>query len=301
MQVHHSMDHLPAMQSPVVTVGSFDGVHAGHRTIIRRLNHLAGKTGGESVLVTFYPHPRKVLYPESEGKGLRMIYDQEEKCRMLEGTGLDHLVIVEFTRAFARTSSEEFVENYLLGKLGASTIVVGFNHFFGHNRTGNYDSLYLMSETRGFIVEEIPAQEIQQEIVSSTRIRNALSEGNIQRANASLEHHFIMQGEYRRCETTPELPGHLCLEIGPRDPDKLIPPPGTYAVSFGKNGTGRPEYANRKGLVVIVPEAAIRLYAATDPHPEGTGTITLRFHRRMTAGVNGGLRGDMKAVNELLY
>jgi riboflavin kinase / FMN adenylyltransferase len=253
MQVHHSMDHLPEIRLPVVTVGSFDGVHAGHRTIIRRLNDLAGDAGGESVLVTFHPHPRKVLYPETEGKGLKMIYDQAEKCMMLAETGLGHLVIMEFTSDFAKTTSDGFVEQYLLGRLRAQTIVVGFNHYFGHNRTGNFDSLYRMSEIRGFRVEEIPAMEIQHEIVSSTRIRKALSEGNIQRANACLEHHFIMQGSVTPLPAAAGLPDHLCLAFRPGDPDKLVPPSGKYAVTAG-NGT-----SGLKGLSVIAPDTSIRV------------------------------------------
>jgi len=320
MKVHHSMDQLPRIAAPVVTVGSFDGVHAGHRTIIGRLNDLARDTGGESVLVTFYPHPRKVLYPETAGKGLKMIYDQEEKVKMLGETGLGHLVIMDFTPGFARTASEAFVEDYLLGRLHARTIVVGFNHYFGHNRTGNFDSLYRMSESRGFRVEEIPAMEIQHEIVSSTRIRKALSVGNIQRANACLEHHFVMQGEVIRAQLVPELPGHLCLELRPLDPDKLVPQAGTYAVSVtgcaaGRKGlplslrgdtaenraTTHDDIFERKGLLLIGQEGTLRLYTAQDACRGEAGSLTIRFFRGLNSEVNGPLLEEMEAVNELLY
>lgn len=194
MQVHQSMDSLPEIASPVVTVGSFDGVHVGHRVIIGRLNDLASQVDGSSVLITFHPHPRMVLYPESSGKDLKLINSQEEKIKLLQAEGLDHLIIMEFTPDFARTSSEDFLEQYLVGKLHAHTIVVGFNHFFGHNREGSYSSLYASRERFSFKVEEIPGQEIQNETVSSSRIRKALKDGNIQRANAYLEHYYMISG-----------------------------------------------------------------------------------------------------------
>ncbi|HER10001.1 MAG TPA: FAD synthetase family protein [Bacteroides sp.] len=295
MQIYHSMDHLPGIPFPVVTVGSFDGVHVGHRKIISRLNELAGKVGGASVLVTFHPHPRSVLYPDSNGRDLKMIYDQEEKCSMLSGTGLDHLVILEFTRSFARTTSEEFMEKYLLGKLKAHTIVVGFNHYFGYNRTGNYDSLFRMSETRGFRVEEIPAQEIQHETVSSTKIRKALSEGNIQRANAYLEHHFIMQAVIIRRRIAPELPGYLCLEIMHPDKCKLIPPAGTYAIAI------RHWEENRKGMLLIRPDGRICVYAATDCFPVDGKRLIIHFYKGMTILDTADLQMEMDAIRELVY
>ncbi len=295
MQVHHSMDHLPSIPAPVVTVGSFDGVHVGHRTIIRRLNDLAGRAGGSSVLITFHPHPRRVLYPDGAGKELKMIYDQEEKCRMLAETGLDHVVILEFTESFSRTTPEDFVECYLLGKLKAHTIVVGFNHYFGYHRAGNFDSLFKMSESHGFMVEEIPAQEIQHETVSSTRIRKALSEGNIQRANAYLEHHFIMETEVVRSENASALPGCLCTEVRYRDPAKLVPPAGTYAVAVGQKGT------HRKGLLRIGPDGSICVFTRQDCAPADGNLLTLRFYKGMTLREPADLRTDMEAVRELVY
>jgi len=295
MQIHHSLDHLPGIPFPVVTVGSFDGVHVGHRTIIRRLNELAARVGGASVLVTFHPHPRSVLYPDSEGRDLKMIYDQEEKCTMLSRTGLDHLIILEFTRSFARTTSEEFVEKYLLGLLKAHTIVVGFNHYFGHNRTGNYDSLFKMSETHGFRVEEIPAQEIQHETVSSTKIRKALSEGNIQRANAYLEHHFIMRAVILRCSSASELPGYQCLEIMVQDKCKLIPPAGTYAIAL------RRRESNRKAMLLIRPDGRICLYAVPDDIPMDGKKLKVHFYKGMTIMNTADLQLEMEAIHELVY
>ncbi len=152
MQVHFSLDQIPEIPFPVVTMGSFDGVHAGHRVIISRLKTLAEKQGGHTVLITFHPHPRMVLYPESAGKDLKLISTLDEKCRLLEEAGLDHLVVMEFTSDFARTTSREFVEEYLVGKLKAHTIVVGFNHYFGHNKEGDF-SFTLQNEGSVWVSE----------------------------------------------------------------------------------------------------------------------------------------------------
>ena len=133
MQIHRSFDSLKGIKNPVVTTGTFDGVHLGHKVIINRLNDLAKGVKGESVLITFHQHPRKVLYPEA-AKELKLINSQQEKIYLLEKAGLDHLVIINFTKEFAKTTSNEFVENILLDKLQAKIIIVGFNHHFGHNR-----------------------------------------------------------------------------------------------------------------------------------------------------------------------
>jgi len=296
MQVHFSMDQLPEIPFPVVTMGSFDGVHAGHRVIIARLNTLAQFVdggGGSSVLITFHPHPRKILYPETAGKELRLITTLDEKCRVLEETGLDHLIVLEFTKDFALTSSEVFVKDYLIGKLHAHTIVVGFNHFFGHNKEGNFDSLYAVSEQFGFAVEEIPVQEIQNETVSSTKIRKALGEGNIQRANAYLEHHFIMKPELKALNEGSGVFGRPFFEMKVEDPNKLIPPEGSYAVSFQK------EELFQKGLVRI-RDGQTMLFPL-DRACELSGQTFVYFHKHLPSGIEGLLEREIEAVEELIY
>ncbi|MFW6096385.1 MAG: adenylyltransferase/cytidyltransferase family protein, partial [Bacteroidota bacterium] len=192
MEIHRSFDINKKIKNPVVTTGSFDGVHIGHKTILQRLKKIANEIDGETVLITFYPHPRKVLYPETHGKNLKLISTQREKIFLLEQAGLDHLIIVNFTREFAKTTSHQFVEDILVGKLDARRIIVGFNHHFGHNREGDYEYLYELAKTHDFEVEEIPEQDVENETVSSTTIRQALSEGKIQRANAYLDHYYII-------------------------------------------------------------------------------------------------------------
>jgi riboflavin kinase/FMN adenylyltransferase len=294
MLVHESMENLPPIPFPVVTMGSFDGVHVGHRVIIKRLNQLAKRVGGSSVLITFHPHPRKVLYPETAGKGLRLINSPGEKIRLLEETGLDHLIILEFTLAFSRTTSGDFVEQYLVGRLRAHTIVVGFNHFFGHNKEGNYDSLYRLRGRFGFEVEEIPEQEIQHETVSSTKIRKALAEGNIQRANAYLDHHYFMFAQLEYHGGYSLRYQHSCYLIRHHDPLKLLPPPGRYAVSL------QTEQGPQKGILYIGTEGMLLL--PLDPQVSATSTDAgIQFHKRIAGLEIFDPSRDLDAVRELIY
>jgi riboflavin kinase/FMN adenylyltransferase len=294
MQVHESMENLPAIPSPVVTMGSFDGVHVGHRVIIRRLRHLAKRVGGSSVLITFHPHPRKVLYPETAGKGLRLINSPVEKMQLLEETGLDHLVILEFTLDFSRTTSGDFVKHYLVDRLRAHTIVVGFNHFFGHNKEGNYDALYRLRESYGFEVEEIPEQEIQHETVSSTKIRKALAEGNIQRANAYLDHHYFMRVQLEPHDGYSLRYHHPCFSVRHPDPLKLLPPPGSYAVSL------RTDQGQEKGL--LYRGAKEMLLLPMDPQlSTGHAEASIHFHKRIAGAEALDPPGVLDAVRELIY
>jgi riboflavin kinase/FMN adenylyltransferase len=231
MNIYRSFEEAAGIRNPVVTTGSFDGVHIGHKTILRRLKMLAEIHNGESVLITFDPHPRKVLYPETAGKDLKLINSHEEKLELLSRAGLDNLIIIEFTREFSHITSEQFVRDYLCGILNAKVIVVGFNHHFGFNKEGDYKHLWNWQGKYGFLAEEIPEQEVQNETVSSTKIRKAISEGYIQRANAYLDHYFIVMGIPGQILNLHqhELPVLYSLPV--TDECKLLPSPGIYAVS----------------------------------------------------------------------
>ncbi|MEI8203886.1 MAG: riboflavin kinase [Bacteroidota bacterium] len=230
MKLFHDFDQLNLIKNPVVTTGSFDGVHVGHKVIINHLNKTAKEIGGESTLITFHPHPRKVLYPETAGKELFLINSQREKIELLHKAGLHNLIIIKFSIEFSQLSSINFVRKILVEQLHAKRIIVGFNHFFGHNREGNYEFLSEMADYYGFGVEEIPEQDIQNESVSSTKIRKALFEGNIQRANAYLDHQYIIMGRLS-ASTAPFAHQSLnALSISIDEEHKLIPPIGAYAV-----------------------------------------------------------------------
>lgn len=272
-------------------MGSFDGVHAGHRVIIDRLNQLARMAGGCSVLITFHPHPRKVLYPDTAGRDLKLISTLGEKCHLLEEAGLDHLLVLEFTREFARTSSMDFVKEILAGRLKAHTIVVGFNHFFGHNKQGSFESLYRVRDQYGFRVEEIPEQEIQNETVSSTKIRKALQDGHIQRANAYLEHFFMVEGSFMPGEKKENF---RCIRITITEEHKLIPPPGFYAVYF------KVRRDEGKGLLKISSEG-LKLFPLDKVGLSGDGCGRLYFHKHLDKSRLSGFQDAIFAVEELVY
>ena len=231
MNIYRSFEEARGITNPVVTTGSFDGVHIGHKTILRRLKKLAEDNKGESVLITFDPHPRKVLYPDTAGKDLKLINSQQEKLELLAKAGLDNVIIIEFTLEFSKVTSEQFVRDYLYGILNAKVIVVGFNHHFGFNKEGDYRQLWAWQDKYSFSAEEIPEQEVQNETVSSTKIRKAISEGYIQRANAYLDHYFIVMGipEQKIIFNDTELPVFYSVPV--TDECKLLPSPGIYAVS----------------------------------------------------------------------
>ncbi|HWR74709.1 MAG TPA: FAD synthetase family protein [Bacteroidales bacterium] len=280
MKIYRSFEEAAGIPSPVITTGTFDGVHIGHKTIIRRLKKLASDHQGESTLITFHPHPRAVLYPESVGKGLRLICSQEEKIEMLRKTGLDNLIIIEFTKEFSHITGEEFVREILCGILKSKVIVVGQNHHFGFNQEGDYRKLWEWRSLYGFEAEEIPMQEVQNETVSSTRIRQALSEGYIQRANAYLDHFYIIIGAASQDDQSfsQDIP---FIKIPVTEKTKLVPPHGLYAVScaadtfFSRGMVFIPD--NNAGITDIF----VHLENYEDDIPGKR--MTLFFHKRLAA------------------
>jgi riboflavin kinase/FMN adenylyltransferase len=304
MRIFRSFEAAAAeIRLPVVTTGTFDGVHLGHKTIIRRLKKLANDHGGESVLITFHPHPRAVLYPESAGKDLKLICSQEEKTEMLRKAGLDNVIIIEFTREFSHITSEEFVRDILCGVLKAGVIVAGHNHHFGFNQEGNYRKLWEWRDRYHFEAEEIPMQEVMNETVSSTRIRQALSEGYIQRANAYLDHYYLIIGPV--VKDAPCLSSEVpMISIPVTESMKLVPPRGLYAVSCTAD-----TFFSR-GMVYIadngniVPDIFLHLENYEDDIPGKR--MTLFFHKRLTCYRQGvpverALTDGVSEMQELIF
>jgi len=236
MRVFQGLDEITHIPNPVVTTGSFDGVHVGHKTIIHRINRLAKEIQGESVLITFHPHPRKVLYPETAGKDLFLINSQREKIELLRKTGLNNLLILPFTLEFSRTTSIDFIRSILVNILHARKIVIGFNHQFGFNREGNFEYLDELGKYYGFEVEEIPEQDIHNETVSSTLIRKAIQDGRIQRANAYLDHHYFLMGMLKEGSLELRRLDFPAFYIDIEEECKLVPPDGVYAVRIESDG-----------------------------------------------------------------
>ena len=231
MKIFTDFETVGFIKNAVVTTGSFDGVHRGHKVILQRLKKLAFETGGETILITFHPHPRKVLFPDTIGKELFLLNSQREKIELLRKAGLDNLIIVNFTLAFSQITSVDFVKNILLNKIHAKKIVIGVNHHFGHNREGDSEKMHRLGVEYGFDVEEIPEQDIQNEFISSAKIRTALLEGNIEKANAYLDYPYIIMGELQQANPLLKEIGFPVFSVRIEEESKLIPKDGVYAVS----------------------------------------------------------------------
>lgn len=227
LKVFRSIDDFVKVKGAVVTTGTFDGVHVGHRKIINRLNQIAKKIGGESVLLTFDPHPRMVLFPDDHG--LELITTIDEKVALLEQAGVDNLIIHPFTKEFSRLSSLDFIREILVDKIGTSVLVIGYDHHFGRNREGSFEHLRESGPLYGFDVEEISVQDVDNVAVSSTKIRKALQEGDVSTANKYLAHPFQLTGTVVHGDKLGRELGFPTANIQIDDKHKVIPANGVYA------------------------------------------------------------------------
>ena len=227
MKEHKGANSFISERQTVVTIGTFDGVHAGHRKIIERLVNSANANNLDSVVLTFFPHPRMVLQQES---GIQLINTIEERKRLLEETGIDHLVVHPFTHAFSRLTALEFVRDILVNKLKAKKIIIGYDHRFGRNRTADINDLREFGKDYGFDVEEISQQDVEQVAVSSTKIRNALLDGRVERANMYLEKPFTLSGSVVKGRGIGKDLGFPTANMEIEEDYKLIPKNGVYVV-----------------------------------------------------------------------
>jgi len=226
MRTFTDLSQLPDFQNAVVTIGSFDGVHSGHRRILQQVQSLARLCGGESVLVTFDPHPRKVLRPDDS---FRLLTTTDEKIALLESCGIDNVVIAPFSQAFSQRTARAYVEDFLLAKFRPRYIVIGYDHHFGHDREGDLSFLKQYETQGGFEVVEIPAQEVDDIAVSSSKIRKALEAADIEQATRLLGHFFFITGKVVEGNRIGRTIGFPTANIELSDPHKLAPPPGIYA------------------------------------------------------------------------
>ncbi len=229
MKVHTDLADFHGVQRPVLTTGTFDGVHLGHRRILERLTTIARKEEGESVLFTFHPHPRMVLFPHDND--LKLLTTQKEKIALLEDAGIDHLLIIPFSRTFSRMKALEYVRDVLVGVLNVHAVVIGYDHRFGRNREGDLALLRQLGEAYDFAVEEIPAEVIDHVKVSSTKVREALLRGEVHLANDLLGYRYAMTGVVVKGDQLGRTLGFPTANIALVDPFKLVPGDGVYAVS----------------------------------------------------------------------
>ncbi len=228
MKIYHQLTDFHPPHDAVVTSGTFDGVHLGHQKILSRLKELAKRKQGETVLLTYWPHPRLILQPED--KSLRLLTTLTEKVKLLEELGVDHLIILPFTKELSQMSSEEFIREILVNKIQTKTLVIGYDHKFGKNREGSFEYLQSHSHLFGFDMEEIPRQDVDDLAVSSTKIRTALAQGDISTATKYLSRPYMLTGKVVKGQQIGRSIGFPTANIQVEDDYKLLPRDGAYAV-----------------------------------------------------------------------
>lgn len=228
MRIYEGINNFKRLDYAVVTSGTYDGVHKGHQKILQRMVEVAKSEGGETVLISFWPHPRMVL--NNDPGFLKLINTMEEKQELLRNIGINHLILIPFTLEFAQTSSTDFIKNILVDAIGTRKLIIGYNHRFGKNREGNFNNLVRDSSKYGFEVEEIPKHEIDHLGISSTIIRKSLIAGDIPTANRYLGHLFLINGLVIPGDKLGKTIGFPTANLQIEEAYKLIPGDGVYAV-----------------------------------------------------------------------
>jgi riboflavin kinase/FMN adenylyltransferase len=245
MQVHHDIENLPAFRNAVITIGTFDGVHLGHRLVISRLKTEALAVGGETVIITFHPHPRKIV--SSAILGIRLINTLEEKTELLQDMGIHHLVVVPFTDAFANKTAEDYLANFLIGKFHPHTIIIGYDHRFGRDRLGDYRLLEKRATQYHYQLKEIPKHVLENISISSTNIREAILHSDIATANKLLGYDFFFSGEVVHGDKLGRKLGYPTANLKIINEEKIVPGNGIYAVYVQLEGTA----TTMKGMMSI--------------------------------------------------
>ncbi|HEV8080534.1 MAG TPA: bifunctional riboflavin kinase/FAD synthetase [Chitinophagaceae bacterium] len=237
MQVHRDINNLPIFKNAVITVGTFDGVHTGHLQIIKQLKEEAININGESVIITFDPHPRLIIpqppdqSSEAEKKEIILLNTLNEKIELLEKNGIDHLVVVPFTKQFSELSAEKYIQEFLSGKFHPHTIIIGYDHHFGNERKGNYKLLEAHAEKFNFQVKEIPEHVLNEVTISSTKIRKALLGCDVETAYKFLGYDYFFEGKVVNGEKIGRELGYPTANLELQDKNKLVPGDGIYVVT----------------------------------------------------------------------
>lgn len=235
MKIYEGLNEFLPVKNPVVTSGTFDGVHLGHQKILHRIREIARSVEGETVLITFWPHPRLVLYPEEHK--LRLLSTFEEKAKLLRQFGIDHLVTIPFTKEFSQLTSKEFIEEIIVNRIQTKKLVIGYDHRFGKNREGSFEYLKENCSSYGFELEEISRQDVDEIGVSSTKIRQALESGDIETANSYLGRPYELNGLVVKGQQIGRSIGFPTANVHIPNDYKLIPKDGVYAVEASVNGS----------------------------------------------------------------
>lgn len=259
MKVHHSLENLPEIKNPVLTIGTFDGVHIGHQAVLKQLNELATTVNGETVVFTFHPHPRIALNPDDHG--LVLIQSMEDRIAKLEKLKVDHLILFPFTKEFSRMTATEFVRNVLVNQIHIHTLTIGYNHHFGRNREGNIELLRELAPVYGFNVVEIPALSESNKNVSSTKIREAIQSGNMEEAALFLAETFKFKGKVVGGDQLGTKIGYPTANVQ-IDALQLVPDQGVFAVRVKYKNTVHSGMMNigRRPTVAVEGERRIEIH-----------------------------------------
>ncbi len=250
MKIHYGTEQLPVFRNAVMTVGTFDGVHQGHRKVIEQLLKEAKRVNGESVIVTFHPHPRKIV--TSSILGIRLINTLEERIDLLSQLGVDHLVVTPFTDAFANQLPEVYLRDFLVGKFHPNTIIIGFDHRFGRNRAGDYKMLEKYQDTYHYQLDEIPKHVLDDISISSTKIREAILKGDTTTTRHLLGYEFFFEGEVIHGDKLGRKLGFPTANLKILNEEKIIPGDGIYAVRAEiKTGRFKTSPAQLKGMMSV--------------------------------------------------
>jgi riboflavin kinase/FMN adenylyltransferase len=236
MKVHRDINNLPSFKNAAITIGTFDGVHSGHVQIINQLKKEAQINAGESLIITFDPHPRMILNRQKNQPLIKLLNTLSEKIELLSKQGVNHLVIVPFTVEFSNQTAEEYIADFLVAKFHPKTIIIGYDHHFGKNRSGDYKLLEKYQEEFNYQVKEIPAHVLDHVTISSTKIRQALEAGDIRTAHECLGYDYFFEGKVIEGNKIGRTLGYPTANLEIEDANKLIPSDGIYAVnvSVGK-------------------------------------------------------------------
>ena len=234
MKIYKDLSDFVKVPNAIVTIGTFDGVHLGHQAILKDMVKTAKEIGGETVVITFHPHPRQVL--NINAANLRFITTQEDKLRHLEDSGVDNVVVVNFTKEFSRVSSEDFICNYILKYINPVKLVIGYDHHFGNNRMGDFNLLNEMQNKYKFELQRIEAHDVENIAVSSTKIRHSLQQGDVERANALLGYQFSYIGKVVSGNKIGREIGYRTANINVEKEFRLIETAGVYATYVDYDG-----------------------------------------------------------------
>ncbi len=285
MKIYHGLEDFNKLNYAVVTSGTFDGVHLGHQKILHRLREIATANEGETVVITFWPHPRLVLHPEEDS--LKLLNTFEEKAELLKDHGVHHLIRIPFTKEFSQLTSEEFISTILVDTIGTRKLIIGYDHHFGKNREGSFEQLKENAPKYGFEVEEIPRQDVDHIGISSTQIRKALEDGDVENATTLLGKAYSLTGRVVPGDKLGRILGFPTANIEIDTRYKLVPSDGVYAVRVGYQHAyynGMLYIGNRPTINGVKRNIEVNIF---DFNKDIYGdNITIHFHKL--------LRGDIR-------